>query len=349
MTLGEKTSALATGFDPQGTYLDTPTYGLPPEETLTALEKALGRWRRGTATMDKYDDAVAASRELYAEIVRIDPTRVAVANQVSVFSGLVAAAIPEGSRVLVAEGEFTSILFPLLVNEGRGLRIDTVPLEGLADGIEPDTDFVAFSAVQSSDGRLADIDAIEARARQNGARTLVDITQAVGWLPIETTRFDYTVASAYKWLLSPRGTAFMTVGTESAEALQPLFAGWYAGEEVWKSIYGGPLRLAASARRFDVSPAWFSWMGTVPSLELIAGLGVERIHEHNLSLANRTRKLLGGPPSTSAIVTIPLPDVSVLAENDIKGSLRADAVRVGFHLYNDSDDVDALVAAVTRR
>lgn len=340
--------ALTAGFDPDDVYLDTATYGLPAEATVEALERGLDRWRRGVATMEEYDGAVATSRELYAELAGTDPSRVAVANQVSVFAGLVAASVPGGSRVLVSEGEFTSVLFPLLVNESRGLRVESVPFDDLADAIGPDTAMVAFSAVRSSDGKVADLDDIASSARSHGARTLVDITQGAGWLPLDTTRFDYTVASAYKWLLSPRGTAFMTVNEESAEMLEPLFAGWYAGEEIWESIYGGPLRLASSARRFDVSPAWLAWMGTAPALELIADLGIDRIHHHDVALAERTRELLGQPSSPSAIVTIPLQDTSILAAHGIKGSVRADAVRVGFHLYNDESDVRALVDAVTQ-
>lgn len=338
--------ALASGFDPDGIYVDTATYGLPHVGTVAALETGLERWRRGVATMEEYDAAVATSRELYAEIANTDPSRVAVANQVSIFAGLVAASVPGGSRVLVADDEFTSILFPLLVNESRGLQVESVPFDGLADAIRHDTELIAFSAVRSADGKVADIDNIEAQARDHGTRMLVDVTQAMGWLPLETSRYDYTVASAYKWLLSPRGTAFMTVGRSAADTLRPLFAGWYAGDEVWKSIYGGPLRLASSARRFDVSPAWLSWVGTEPALELIAGIGIGRIHEHNVALANQLRELLGQAPGQSAIVTVPLSDTSVLAARGIKGSVRADAVRVGFHLYNDLSDVRAVADAV---
>lgn len=346
--MSEAGQALASGFGPDPIYLDTATYGLPPVGTVEAIQKGLDRWRRGIATMEEYDAAVDTSRELFAEIARIEPSSVAVANQVSVFAGLVAAAVPDGSRIVVAEGEFTSILFPLLVNQVRGLQVDQVPFEDLAAATDARTALVAFSVVRSNDGKLANIDAIEEGARTHGARMLADTTQAMGWLPLDTTRFDYTVTSAYKWLLSPRGTAFMTIGGDAGQSLSPLFAGWYAGDEIWESIYGGPLRLANSARRFDISPSWLSWMGTAPALETIAGLGVDRIHAHDLALANQTRALLHREPSDSAIVTIPMKDTSGLAAEGIKGSVRAGAVRVGFHVYNDENDVRALVGAVER-
>ena len=175
---------------------------------------------------------------------------------------------------------------------------------------------------------------------------LVDATQAAGWLPIDAGRFDYVVASAYKWLMCPRGTAFMAVGAGADSTITPLAAGWYAGEEPWGSIYGGPLRLATSARRFDVSPAWLSWVGSVPALERIAGAGVSTIHRHDIGLADRAREQLGIDSNGSAIMIVPVPDATVLTDRGIAAAVRSDSVRVGFHLYNDIDDVDALVDAV---
>ncbi|MFP3915023.1 MAG: hypothetical protein ACLFWM_09125 [Actinomycetota bacterium] len=74
--------------------------------------------------------------------------------------------------------------------------------------------------------------------------------------------------------------------------------------------------------------------------------GVERIHRHDVRLANLARSRMSLPESDSAIVTIPLGDPTPLQERGIAASLRASSVRVGFHLYNDERDVDALVDAV---
>ena len=77
--------------------------------------------------------------------------------------------------------------------------------------------------------------------------------------------------------------------------LRPLYAGWYAGDDPWTSIYGPPLRLAEDARRLDISPAWLAWAGTVPALELLAEVGIAAIHRHDLGLANALRDRLGLP------------------------------------------------------
>src|SRR5215218_3680077 len=172
---------------------------------------------------------------------------------VSITTGLVASCLPEGSRVLSAEEDFTSVLFPFLVDPR--LDVTVVPLDELLDQLRPTVDLVAVSAVQSADGRRLDLDLLAERADQAGARTYVDLTQAAGWLPVGAGRFDVTACSAYKWLCSPRGVGFMTV-RDDVDWLVPRLAGWYAGPDPWTSLYGPPLRLAEDARRFSVSPAW---------------------------------------------------------------------------------------------
>jgi selenocysteine lyase/cysteine desulfurase len=332
-------------FEPDGRYFDTPTYGLAPAASFNALVQAASRWRAGRATMAEYDEAVARSRELFARIVGVDPASVAIGANVSSLVGPVTASLAPGSTVLVPEGEFTSLLFPLLVN--RGLEVRSVPFSELAASIDESVDVVAFSLVQSSNGAVADVEAIVEASRHRGAVTLVDATHAAGWFPFDPLCFDFVFVAAYKWLLCPRGVAFMVVNSDTEPP--PINAGWYSGEDPWASIYGGPLRLAASARRFDTSPAWIAWVGAVPSLELIVSLGVDRIYAHDVALANAVRAGVGMEPSTSAIVALSIIDPGRLAEAGIKTAVRAAAVRLGCHIHNSSADVDALLAVLSER
>ena len=75
-----------------------------------------------------------------------------------------------------------------------------------------------------STGEVADLDAILAAAEAHDVLTLLDATQAAGWLPLDANRVDFLVASGYKWLISPRGTAWMTVAP-GAPRLDPAGAG----------------------------------------------------------------------------------------------------------------------------
>lgn len=340
---GTMTPAAARAeFDAQVTYLDTATMGLPPRRSWLALQEALAAWQAGTADAVGYDRPLAEARNSYARLVGVPASAVAVGSQVSVFAGLIAADLPAGSEVLTAEGDFTSILFPFLAQSGRGIRVREVPLERITESVTPGTTLVAVSAVQSANGRLIDLDALRAATEATGTRVLLDTTQAVGWLPIDAGRFAYTACGGYKWLLSPRGTAYFTIRPELIDDLIPHTAGWYSGENPWTSIYGGPLRLAADARRFDLSPAWHAWVAAGPAVGLLAQVGTRSLHTHSLGLANRFRTGVGLEPEDSAIVSVAVDDdtPATLAAARIAASARAGRLRLSFHISTGEADVD---------
>lgn len=335
----------ATDFPGARGYLNTASIGLPPAVAVEAMRAAVDDWVAGRATAPGYDPVVERGRAAWARLHGVDPAHVAIGPQVSYFTGIVAASLPPGAEVVAYDGDFASLLYPFLA---RGdLRVRWTPLEGMADAVGPDTTLVAVSAVQSSDGRVANLDAIARAAADNEALTLIDATQASGWLPLRAGDFDFLVSGTYKWLLSPRGTAGMAVRPEHLEKLWPLAPGWYSADEPWGAIYGPPLRLASGARRLDMSPAWLAWVGTVAALEYIESVGVEAIHAHDVGLANRLRGELGMPPSDSAVVALDRPDAgAVLADAGISASVPGDFLRVCFHLYNTNDDVDAVLRAL---
>lgn len=336
----------AASFIPETLYLNTASMGLPPAVTRVALQRDLQRWSTGRAHPGDYDDVVTRARERYARLVHVDPSDVTVGHQVSPLVGLVAAAVPDGAEIVTAEGEFTSLTFPFAAHAKRGVHLREVPLDHVAAATGPDTTWVAVSAVQSADGRLADLDGIEAAARRNGARTLIDLTQAAGWLEIDARRFDATVCAAYKWLLSPRGSAFMTASLGVADELTPLAANWFAGHDVWSSIYGLPLRLASDARRFDVSPAWAPWVGTDASLGFLLDVGIGELHEHALAVSRAFASAAGLPDPMSAIVSLDaVPGqadrmAEVVSEFRAATSLRAGRVRLSFHVHNTTSEVE---------
>jgi selenocysteine lyase/cysteine desulfurase len=342
---GSGSSRLAAAqaeFAAEGPYLDTATMGLPPRRTVDALERTLGEWRRGRTDARRFDDVVEASRRAFGQLVGVEPSWVATGSQVSAFVGLVAASLPEGSEVLVAAGDFTSVLFPFLARAGHGIRVREVPLEAVADSVTTTTTLVAVSAVQSADGRAADLDALVEACAGTGTRTLVDTTQAVGWLPVDASRYSYTTGGGYKWLLAPRGTAFLTVRPELVDGLLPVAAGWYAGEDRWSSIYGSPLRLAREARRFDLSPAWLSWVGQSASLELLLEVGAETLHGHATRLARRFCEAAELPFAGSAIVSAGADDEvpALLRETGVRAATRAGRLRLSFHVSTTNADVD---------
>jgi selenocysteine lyase/cysteine desulfurase len=335
-------------FDPEPGWLNTASYGLPPLPAWEAMQQALEDWRHGRTSWEGWAESTERARRSFARLIGADAADVATGTVVSQFVGLLAASLPPGARVLAPEIEFGSNLFPYQMHEPRGVVVDTVPLEKLADRIDETIDVVALSAVQSATGQVADLDDIAGRASAAGALLAVDATQAVGWLPIDVSGVDLLACAAYKWLLSPRGAAFCYVSPRLLERIPPLAAGWYAGADVHASYYGPRLELAPDARRFDLSPAWHCWVGAAPALELLEQVGVPAVQAHDVGLANRFRAGLGLPAGNSAIVSTTVAGADRrLAAAGIRAATRAGYLRVSFHLYSTESDVDRALDVLT--
>lgn len=348
-------SLLTEEFAPLTTYLNTASHGLPPLRTATAVRTVVDGMTAGHIDMVGYFARVDATRAAFARIAGTTADRVAVGTAVSTHIGMVAASLPSGAEVVVADDDFSSVVNPFTVRDDLKLR--SVPLESLAEAVGPATTLVAVSAVQSADGRIADLAAVRAATRAAGARMLVDATQATGWLPYRADDFDYVVCGAYKWLLCPRGTSFLVVSQEAqdAGALTPVHAGWVAGERPWSDCYGPIARLAPDARRYDESVPFLPYLGAEASLSLIEEIGAETVGAHDRALAARFRtgvaRLGSGyepVPGDSAIVAVPGMDgaADALARAGIVASARNGNLRVAFHLYNTEADVDRLLDAL---
>jgi Aminotransferase class-V len=247
-------------WDAQPGWLNTASYGLPPRPAWDALQEALTQWRHGSTSWAPWDASTGRARRAFARLVHADPDAIAVGSTVSGMLSVVAAGLPTGSRVLVPEIEFTSNLFPWLVQGDRGVEVETVPLAQLTAAITPATTVVAFSLVQSATGEVAPYEDIVEAARSVGALVVVDGSQAVGWLPVDATRFDVLACAAYKWLLAPRGAALCYLAPALRDRLRPIAAGWYAARTWVRPTTGHRCGLPApregSTRPRRGSPTW---------------------------------------------------------------------------------------------
>ncbi|MGW4205187.1 aminotransferase class V-fold PLP-dependent enzyme [Streptomyces sp. NPDC004726] len=338
-------------FTPDNTYLNTSSSGVLPGRAIAAMTALLGELAAGRPGREGDFSAVAAARRSFARLHGVAEDRVALGGSLSAHVGLIANSLPAGAEVLFPRGDYTSLITPFSV---RGdLRLRYAPLADLPDAVRPDTALVAFSSVQSADGRIADLPAVRAAAAAHGARTLVDATQSAGWLPLDAGEWDFTVTSAYKFLLCPHGVSFLTVTEEAQASVAPILAGSFASED-W-TVYGPVERLARTARRFDESPASMAYHGAARSLALLEEIGVDAVHAYDTALARRFREGLAeiglsALPGDSAIVAVPglghrAPE---LLREGIVVSDRAGNLRAAFHLYNSQDDVDRTLGSLAR-
>lgn len=347
---------IATGFTPAKgrTYLDVATYGLPPDATVRAMRAAITAWQRGTARwIEDFDSAAEAPRASFATLIGADTSEVSTQPTVSVGVATIAASLRAGDEVLVPSDEFTSVLYPLLGTEQRGVRVRQVPVGGLPDAIHGGTTLVATSLVQMQTGKAAPLEAIVEAARPRGTRILVDVTQAVPMapqLPRLIHDIDYLVCAGYKHLLCPRGTAFLYVRKDRWDDLEPIHANWRAGDPPYGRYFGGPVQLGPDARRFDVSHAWFSWIGARESLRLLVEWQAAGAMDEVRSLASDLSEGLGVPWEGTTLVCVPVSDdtgvARALRQARIRVSTRGTSLRISPHVYNTQADIDRAIEVI---
>src|SRR5215468_5059975 len=344
--VGRPRTAFGQSFDVSPGYLNTASIGIPPVVVADAVAQAVGRWRAGSDRSNAFDADVAAARKAWASLIGVAPESVAIGASVSQLVGLVAASVPDGTRVLAAAGEFTSVIFPFAAQAHRGVTVTEADPAELVSRVSGH-DLVAVSVVQSADGAIADVDGLREAAAASGVRVLFDVTQAAGWLPLRLHWADWVVGASYKWLLSPRGAAWLALRPDALERTVPHAANWYAAGDPWSATYGLPLRLASGARRLDLSPVGFAQRGAAAALPWLATLDLAAVRAHCVGLADSLLAKLGLPPRGSAIVALDLPGAAErLAAAGIAATSRAGRARLSFHLYNTAEDVEMAVAAL---
>src|SRR5438067_253464 len=296
-------AAFGAKFDVPDGYLNTPSIGIPSAEVADAVAAAVDRWRRGADKPPDFDGAVWLSRKGFADLIGVPAERIAIGAAVSQLLSAVAAGLPDGAKVLAAQADFTSVTFPFAVQADRGITVTEVPLAELPRSVAGH-DLVAVSVVQSADGSIVDLDALRAATEAAGVPVVLDATQALGWLPLRLDWADWVVGAGYKFLLSPRGAAWLSVHPRALERTKPIAAGWYAGEDPWQVLYGLPPRLAAGARRFDIAPGWFAVTGASIALPYLASLDLAAVQAHCVKLADALLTGAGLPERGSAIVAL---------------------------------------------
>jgi len=342
-------------------WLDTPASAPGAIPVTAALASAVAGWQEGSLGAADWEAAAPRARAGFARYLGVPEAHVALMGSVAEAAATVAVSLPgQGGTVVVGDGEFRSNLFPWLALEARGYSVIRAPdsgsrTESLLAAIDEQTTLIAVSHVLSADGERADLVRLRAAADAVGAQVFADVTQSLGVLGMNlaASRPDYLAVHGYKWLLCPRGAAWLV--TQHHDKLRPLMPGWKSAAD--GGYFGGSLRLAAGAARCDTSPAWLSWTGAEAAIALLSALPAAAVERHCLHLAAAFRDgalEIGAPPAGTgqpshiAVVRVRDPDaVSVrLRATGIRAQLLGDRLRVGFHYFNNDEDVAAALDAL---
>ncbi|MCW5262901.1 aminotransferase class V-fold PLP-dependent enzyme [Verminephrobacter eiseniae] len=204
-----------------------------------------------------------------------------------------------GRRILIAEDCFPSLYFLLTgLAERRGFMLDMVPLRPGAAFVE-DEDFCArwqgdvalalITYVSSTASKRADLHTLVAHGRSRGSLIAVDVTQAVGILPIDvdTPAVDIVLATSLKWLCGVPGAGMAYLRPALAQQLRPSVRGWFSQPDPFNWALDR-FEFADDARRFDSgTPSYLPFIASFPGLAWVVSQGVEQLRKHNLALSHQ--------------------------------------------------------------
>ena len=217
--------------------------------------------------------------------------------------------------------------------------------------------------VHWTDGTIFDLVEIGRRCREVGAALVVDGTQSVGALPfdVNVVRPDVLMCSGYKWLLGPYSVGLTYFGPSFDDG-EPLEETWIGreGSEDFEHLVDYKAGYQPGAIRYDVAQrSNFALLPVaVASLRLITEWRPDRIQAYCMGLTGnlfeeveelgfrvedacwRSAHLFGlRMPKGLELVELQ----QALRARGVSASLRGSALRVSPNVYNDAEDVSALL------
>jgi len=236
-------------------------------------------------------------------------------------------------------------------------------VEQVWSGVTPRTRVLFISHITSPTALIFPISELCRRAREAGILCIVDGAHAPGQIPLDLSALgaDVYAGALHKWLMAPKGAAFLYARPEVQEWLDPLVVSWgYEAEQPGPSRYVdyhewqgtrdlSPFLAVSDAIRFQQENDWAQM----------------RARCHNLAVTTRERiNALTGQPAIAppdwlgqmaAVLLPPKTDPEALHRQlweDYRIEVPAfwwngyPILRVSFQGYNDQSDADALVRAL---
>lgn len=334
-----------------------------------ALESATSPWQ---VTPPDFFEPGERLRERFAGLIGGDADGVAFVPSASYGVGVAARNLPvgPGRTVVMVEDEFPSDVYPWrekVAAEGGEIVVVPRPQTGgwtaaFLDAIDERTAVVVAQVCHWTDGSSVDLERVGEAARSVGAALVIDVSQSFGAMPIDVSVIqpDFLVTVGYKWQMGPYAFGYLWAAERhrGGRGIESTWSG-RKGSDDFNRLVDYTDELRDGARRFDAGE-WSNFVllpMAAAALDLIADWQPERVSEAVAPLTARVEdgaRRLGFEPVPAAervphLIGVRFPAGEPqglrqrLADNRVFVSLRANAVRVAPHLYNDEADIDRLL------
>ena len=287
-----------------------------------------------------------------------------------------------GDRILLSLLEHHSNIVPWQLLAARtGVQIDVCPLtdDGRIDlaaakaMLTPAHKLVAFAHVSNVLGSMLHVEQAVALARSVGAKILLDGCQAVPRVAVDVAAMDcdFYVFSAHK-LYGPTGIGALWAKADLLDAMPP----WQGGGAMIDRVSFAGTTFAPAPQRFEAgTPAIVEAIALGAAVDYVSAIGLPAIHAHEAALVAALRDelrrmnnvTLFGPEDSAGIVSFAMDGVhphdlgTILDEEGV--AIRAGhhcaqplmdhlgvpaTARASFGLYNDEQDIAALLRGIER-
>jgi isopenicillin-N epimerase len=247
------------------------------------------------------------------------------------------------------------------------VQSETEIVERFWQGVTSHTRVIYLSHITSATALRMPVEVICERARQAGILTVIDAAHSPGQIPVDLQALhaDIVFGNCHKWMLAPKGSAFLFVKRQVQHLVEPLIVSWG---------YHPTPEIATGSRFLDV----LQWTGTRdPAAALAVPAAIQFMREqdwdqvrlecHELlrDAIERICGLTGLQPlypldsdfySQMGIAPLPACEADVLKRRlydeyriEIPVTQWQDKqfVRISVQGYNDQKDVDALIQALS--
>ncbi|MEU0492976.1 cysteine desulfurase [Nocardiopsis changdeensis] len=307
----------------------------------------------------------------------------AMGNAATADEGLRRFQVGPGDEIVVTEMEHHANLVPwqeLCRRTGATLRWFPVTDQGRLDLSDLDTlvgertRVVAFTHQSNVLGTVNPVADIVARAREVGALTVLDACQSVPHMPVDVAELgvDFLAFSGHK-MLGPNGIGVLWGRRELLEAMPPFIT----GGSMIGVVHMEYSTWAEPPQRFEAGvPMAPQAVALAAACDYLSAVGMDRIAAHEHTLVEYALKALSDVEGLRLIGPADAVDRGGAVSFEVEGihphdlgqvlDDRGVEVRVGhhcawplhralgvhsttrasFYLYNTTEDVDALVAAV---
>ncbi len=348
-------------------YLNTAAEGIPPLAVGEALQQYFRDKQLGMDGRKKHAEWWEAAKALVAEFYGLTPAEIGICSCSSEAYNLAAMALhlKPGDEVIVNDLDFPAGATPWLQpscpatpkvwrNRSGALRV-----EDLISLLNSKTRLVTVSLVSFFNGFRINLPEVVAAVRKHSPALLaVDVTQALGRIPLELSGADLIVSSTHKWILASHGGGLVGVPkSRTAEWTAPA-GGWFNLEDAF-----GPNRFEKAvskpgAASFTVGmPNYPAVYAIRAGLEYIRSAGVANIDAAMRPLVlhclAEVRKLPvevltpNEPEHVAGIMAFRHPraeeiHAKLLAAN-VHVMSHAGRLRIAIHGYNTAADVERLL------